>query len=421
MAGGRLCPAILPNIPAKSSDLKETPKNKVKNYLKQLEKFFEQYNESENKFFNEDKIWFEGKPKLPDYGRQRENLFAYETMSGRSNSLNSLGDRIYAIQDALALRYFVEKLNTLDRSQTFIDVASAAQTMLHFAQFARCYYVDPRSLYPDRATDVALTLGLAWVKGEGQQLSDIFGDKFTSIVTSLHAPEHFGLGRYGDQIDYDGTLKFMREVHKTLKDDGTFIMSVPYSWCPRVEFHNARVFDLQILSKHVAASNFEIEKATIILPGSFPFIHGSHGGEPPKGLKFLTEHRLKNEADNRWSTGRNRFADWVRGGQKEEQKDTHFQTRQNDLYSSFAEARPLNVESNISYNDRIQFLSHFEFAPPESNENYKWEKQIDKNMEYFLKECADGDGLSSFITTPYEHTCVLLVLRKKNSDLKGTK
>ncbi len=52
--------------------------------------------------------------------------------------------------------------------------------------------------------------------------------------------DHDGLGRYGDPIDPEGDLKAMQVVASVLKDEGTFILTVPIGTlpqCPRCHTH----------------------------------------------------------------------------------------------------------------------------------------------------------------------------------------
>jgi len=68
----------------------------------------------------------------------------------------------------------------------------------------------------------------------------------TDSISCLHALEHFGLGRYGDPICYDGYLLGFMNIHKILKANGKFYFSVPLGK-QRVEFHAHRVFSLRYL------------------------------------------------------------------------------------------------------------------------------------------------------------------------------
>ena len=71
---------------------------------------------------------------------------------------------------------------------------------------------------------------------------------YTDSISSLHAIEHFGLGRYGDPIDVDGHNKGLDNIYRMLKKKGTFYFSVPIG-PQRIEFNAHRVFSLQYLMK----------------------------------------------------------------------------------------------------------------------------------------------------------------------------
>jgi hypothetical protein len=69
----------------------------------------------------------------------------------------------------------------------------------------------------------------------------------TDSLSCLHALEHFGLGRYGDPIDYDGWRKGILGLRKMLKEGGTLYLSVPTGRHQRVEFNAHRVFSLPFI------------------------------------------------------------------------------------------------------------------------------------------------------------------------------
>ena len=65
-------------------------------------------------------------------------------------------------------------------------------------------------------------------------------------VSSLHAIEHFGLGRYGDDIDYYGYIKALKNITQILTVGGKFYFSVPIG-PQRIEFNAHRVFSVKFL------------------------------------------------------------------------------------------------------------------------------------------------------------------------------
>jgi len=85
---------------------------------------------------------------------------------------------------------------------------------------------------------------------------------YCDSVSSLHALEHFGLGRYGDKIDPWGHLKGFENITRMLKKGGTFYFSVPMG-IQRIEFNAHRIFSLQYLVNWVS-NNFEINMFSYI-------------------------------------------------------------------------------------------------------------------------------------------------------------
>jgi hypothetical protein len=67
---------------------------------------------------------------------------------------------------------------------------------------------------------------------------------YTDSISCLHALEHFGLGRYGDDVDLNGYIKGFKNVTKMLKPNGIFYFSVPIGW-QRIEFNAHRVFSVK--------------------------------------------------------------------------------------------------------------------------------------------------------------------------------
>ncbi len=65
-------------------------------------------------------------------------------------------------------------------------------------------------------------------------------------LSCLHALEHFGLGRYGDTVRYDGYLLGFNNLHNMLKLSGKFYFSVPFG-PQRIEFNAHRVFSMECI------------------------------------------------------------------------------------------------------------------------------------------------------------------------------
>lgn len=61
-------------------------------------------------------------------------------------------------------------------------------------------------------------------------------------ISCLHAIEHFGLGRYGDQVDPYGHIKGFNNIFSMLKPEGYLYISFPIGKVNQVIFNAHRVF-----------------------------------------------------------------------------------------------------------------------------------------------------------------------------------
>ena len=69
---------------------------------------------------------------------------------------------------------------------------------------------------------------------------------YCDSLSCLHVIEHFGLGRYGDPIDFEGHVKGLRNLSQLLRPGGRFYLSCPIG-PQRIEFNAHRVFSLPYL------------------------------------------------------------------------------------------------------------------------------------------------------------------------------
>lgn len=85
---------------------------------------------------------------------------------------------------------------------------------------------------------------------------------YCDSISSLHAIEHFGLGRYGDPIDYYGHLKALDNIAVMLQKGGIFYLSVPIG-PQRIEFNAHRVFSIGYLLDELN-TNFYLESFSYV-------------------------------------------------------------------------------------------------------------------------------------------------------------
>ena len=141
----------------------------------------------------------------------------------------------YFHQDLLvSRRIFVNK------PKLHVDVGSRIDGFVaHVASFRDIEVFDVRSL----------TTNIPNVKFVRADLMETIGEDLVDYCDSLsclHALEHFGLGRYGDTLKYDGYVDALNNMHKILEHHGKFYLSVPIG-PQRIEFNAHRVFSLQYL------------------------------------------------------------------------------------------------------------------------------------------------------------------------------
>lgn len=121
------------------------------------------------------------------------------------------------------------------RPSRHVDIGSRVDGFAaHVLSFMPLTIVDIRPLQ-------STVEGLTFVQGDATNLSSIPDGSIESL-SSLHAVEHIGLGRYGDPIDPDGWLKALGEMRRVLAPGGRLYLSVPIGR-ERVEFNSHRVFN----------------------------------------------------------------------------------------------------------------------------------------------------------------------------------
>lgn len=105
--------------------------------------------------------------------------------------------------------------------------------------------------------------GLQFMQGDATNLETIADNSITSL-SSLHAVEHFGLGRYGDPVDPKACFKTIRAFGRVLKRGGVLYFAVPIGPIDRVIFNAHRIFNpLTIISSFEAAGLSLIEFAVV--------------------------------------------------------------------------------------------------------------------------------------------------------------
>lgn len=120
-----------------------------------------------------------------------------------------------------------------------IDIGSRIDGFVaHVAVFRPIEIIDIRPIKSQ-------VFNISFRQGDLMQLPEDLVNCCDSI-SCLHAIEHFGLGRYGDTIDYWGYLKAFENITQMLQHGGRFYFSVPIGK-QRIEFNAHRVFSVAYL------------------------------------------------------------------------------------------------------------------------------------------------------------------------------
>jgi hypothetical protein len=140
----------------------------------------------------------------------------------------------YFHQDLWAAKKIFER-----RPDKHLDVGSRIDGFVaHLLVFMPVTIVDIRPL------DAHIE-GLSFIRDDASDLANVEVDSVNSL-SSLHAAEHFGLGRYGDPVDPDACFRFMSNLQRVLAPSGRLYFSVPVGR-ERIEFNAHRVFGIQTI------------------------------------------------------------------------------------------------------------------------------------------------------------------------------
>ncbi|HEY6342767.1 MAG TPA: DUF268 domain-containing protein [Bryobacteraceae bacterium] len=194
----------------------------------------------------------------PTFGAHLRDILPILT-EARQSAGSVGGD--YFHQDLWAARKLFRR-----RPPEHIDIGSRIDGFVaHVLVFMPVHVVDIRPLNGTVA-------GLEFLRGDATELK-MFEDGSVASLSSLHAAEHFGLGRYSDPIDPSASTKFMMALQRVLAPGGRLYFSVPVGrQCVRFNAH--RIFDvrtvletfteLELLSFSFVASDGRLHEDTVV-------------------------------------------------------------------------------------------------------------------------------------------------------------
>jgi len=127
----------------------------------------------------------------------------------------------------------------INNPKKHVDIGSRVDGFVaHVASFREIEVFDIRPLNNE-------IRNIKFIIMDATKFDNLYSD-YTDSISCLHALEHFGLGRYGDNIDAFGHIKGFEMINKMLIKGGHFYFSVPIGK-QRIEFNAHRVFNLYYL------------------------------------------------------------------------------------------------------------------------------------------------------------------------------
>lgn len=150
--------------------------------------------------------------------------------------------------------FVARKINTKN-PELHVDVGSRVDGFVaHVASFRDIEVIDIRPL-------VSSVKSIKFIQADMMSSTGALVD-YCDSLSSLHALEHFGLGRYGDPIDPDGHLHGLAQMHRMLKQGGSFYLSVPIG-PQRIEFNAHRVFSVAYILS-IVADKFRVDAFSFV-------------------------------------------------------------------------------------------------------------------------------------------------------------
>lgn len=201
---------------------------------------------------------------LPAYRRDRKELLRQQAEAGTvfpmGDSRPCLGED--ATDSGMASgHYFHQDLLVAQRihernPERHVDVGSRIDGFVaHVASFRPIEVLDIRPL-------TSVVPNVSFLQAD---LMKPLPPEFVACCDSLsclHALEHFGLGRYGDPVDYEGHLRGLDNLAAIVKPGGVLYLSVPIG-PQRIEFNAHRVFSVAYLLG-LLAGRFRIERFSYV-------------------------------------------------------------------------------------------------------------------------------------------------------------
>jgi len=170
----------------------------------------------------------------------------------------------YFWQDLLVSRWIFKNKPTCH-----VDIGSRIDGFVaHVASFREIEVLDVRPI----STKIP---GVTFAQADLMEPINLIGNKnannYCDSLSCLHTLEHFGLGRYGDNIDTNGYKKGIANMSPLIKVGGRLYLSTPIGR-ERVEFNANRIFDPSTIIEVAKDNNLKAESIHSISNGEVEII-----------------------------------------------------------------------------------------------------------------------------------------------------
>ena len=105
------------------------------------------------------------------------------------------------------------------RPESHVDYGSQLDWIGIISEITKVTCYDIRQMYLEDEENVKFRIGSVT---DTKLESDSIGS-----LSCLHVAEHIGLGRYGDALDPEGTIKACKELARVLKPSGSLYFAIP--------------------------------------------------------------------------------------------------------------------------------------------------------------------------------------------------
>lgn len=163
------------------------------------------------------------------------------------NTINTDFEPHYTYHPAWAARILAET-----KPIKHIDISS----VLHFSTLVSAFI--PVDFFDYRPAEILLD-GLSTKHADLTNLP--FQNNSIASLSCMHTIEHIGLGRYGDEIDYDGDLKAIAELKRVVAPNGNLIIVTPVGK-PKISFNAHRIYSAGQLISYF--SDFELLEFSLV-------------------------------------------------------------------------------------------------------------------------------------------------------------